>query len=71
MDNAKKVLQARAKAVGDGHREFDGKAAAIQLRQEQRVNYCDYCGFNLEEFERALSGRDGSIVRMKKKLSAR
>jgi hypothetical protein len=68
MDEAVKVLQQRAKAKGDGRREFDGRAAAIKLREERLQAFANY--YNLDErFERALTGKDGSVNRQKARLA--
>ena len=71
MDAAVKVLQARAKAAGRGHRKFGGKMAARQLREERLAAFADYYFLDRKKFRHAVSGSYGPIVRMHKKPPAR
>jgi hypothetical protein len=63
MNAAVKVLQQRAKAEKRGHREFDGKKAATQLRQEQLEDFCNQQGLDRDLFERVLNRKQGSVNR--------
>jgi hypothetical protein len=71
MNEAVEVLQRRAKAAGQGHRKFEGKAAATILRGERLDAFTDYYFLDRDRFERALSRRHGPINRMKKTPTAR
>jgi hypothetical protein len=67
MIKAVKILQQRAKAEGRGHREFEGRKAATQLRQEQQKAYASYYGIPYKEFQNAILNKYGPINRRKKR----
>ena len=63
MNVAVKELKQRAKAEGRGHREYPGKMAATQLRQERLDEFCVSRGLDRDLFEKVLNGRWGPIRR--------
>ena len=63
MDNAVKVLEARAKREGRGRRSIVRMAAAQQLREEAKSRIAGAYGLTLKKFKNYLARKRGSSRR--------